>query len=113
MKKYISLMAFCLLAVFSQVLVSCSDDDADKKINANGYKVDLPSGTSDAKIEPLSDEEISELKLQGYDIVGTPVKVTQDGNAHVELDDYATVSFNIPSDFPKEAYKRTLATPTK
>ena len=61
MKKYISLMAFCLLAVFSQVLVSCSDDGADEKSNANGYKVDLPSGTSGVKIEPLSDEEVTKL----------------------------------------------------
>ena len=59
MKKYIYLMAFCLLAVFSQVLVSCSDDGADEKSNANGYKVDLPSGTSGVKIEPLSDEEVN------------------------------------------------------
>ncbi|MBR3514557.1 MAG: hypothetical protein IKO12_09110 [Bacteroidaceae bacterium] len=108
MKKYISLMAFCLLAVFSQVLVSCSDDGVDEKSNANGYNVDLPNGATSVTYEPLSDEEISELKLQGYDIVGTPVKVTQDGNAHVELDDYATVSFNIPSDFPKEAYKELV-----
>ena len=101
-------MAFCLLAVFSQVLVSCSDDGVDEKSNANGYNVDLPNGATSVTYEPLSDEEISELKLQGYDIVGTPVKVTQDGNAHVELDDYATVSFNIPSDIPKEAYKELV-----
>ena len=104
MKKYISLMAFCLLAVFSQVLVSCSDDDADKKSNANGYKVDLPSGTSGVKIEPLSDEEVNKLKAQGYNIVGTPVNVTQDGKDHVILNEMATVSFKIPENFPKEKY---------
>ena len=109
MKKYISLMAFCLLAVFSQVLVSCSDDDADKKSNANGYKVDLPSGTSGVKIEPLSDEEVNKLKAQGYNIVGTPVNVTQDGKDHVELKEMATVSFKIPEDFPKEQYNELVA----
>ena len=108
MKKYIYLMAFCLLAVFSQVLVSCSDDGVDEKSNANGYNVDLPNGDTNVKYEPLSNEEISALQAKGYNIVGTPVKVTQDGNAHVELDDYATVSFNIPSDFPKEAYKELV-----
>ena len=104
MKKYISLMAFCLLTVFSQVLVSCSDDGVDEKSNANGYKVDLPSGTSGVKIEPLSDEEVNKLKAQGYNIIGTPVNVTQDGNDHVILNEMATVSFNIPKDFPKEQY---------
>ena len=109
MKKYISLMAFCLLAVFSQVLVSCSDDGADEKSNANGYKVDLPSGTSGVKIEPLSDEEVTKLKAQGYKIVGTPVNVTQDGKDHVELKEMATVSFKIPEDFPKEQYNELVA----
>ena len=109
MKKYISLMAFSLLAIFSQVLVSCSDDDADKKSNANGYKVDLPSGTSGIKIEPLSDEEVTKLKAQGYNIVGTPVNVTQDGKDHVILNEMATVSFKIPEDFPKEQYKELVA----
>ena len=101
-------MAFCLLAVFSQVLVSCSDDGVDEKSNANGYNVDLPNGDTNVKYEPLSNEEISALQAKGYNIVGTPVKVTQDGNGHVELNDYATVSFNIPSDFPKEAYKELV-----
>lgn len=108
MKKYISLMAFCLLAVFSQVLVSCSDDGADEKSNANGYKVDLPSGTSGVKIEPLSDEEVTKLKAQGYNIVGTPVNVTQDGKDHVVLDDDATVSFKIPENYPKEKYNELI-----
>ena len=109
MKKYIYLMAFCLLAVFSQVLVSCSDDGVDEKSNANGYKVDLPSGTSGVEIEPLSDEEVNKLKAQGYKIVGTPVNVTQDGKDHVELKEMATVSFEIPEDFPKEQYNELVA----
>jgi len=109
MKKYIYLMAFCLLAVFSQVLVSCSDDGVDEKSNANGYKVDLPSGTSGVEIEPLSDEEVNKLKAQGYKIVGTPVNVTQDGKDHVELKEMATVSFKIPEDFPKEQYNELVA----
>lgn len=108
MKKYISLMAFCLLTVFSQVLVSCSDDGADEKSNANGYKVDLPSGTSGVTIEPLSDEEVNKLKAQGYNIIGTPVNVTQNGNDHVVLDDDATVSFKIPDDYPKEQYRELI-----
>ena len=102
-------MAFCLLAVFSQVLVSCSDDGVDEKSNANGYKVDLPSGTSGVEIEPLSDEEVNKLKAQGYKIVGTPVNVTQDGNEHVVLKEMATVSFKIPEDFPKEQYNELVA----
>ena len=84
-------------------------DGVDEKSNANGYKVDLPSGTSGVEIEPLSDEEVNKLKAQGYKIVGTPVNVTQDGKDHVELKEMATVSFKIPEDFPKEQYNELVA----
>ena len=47
---------------------------------------------------------MNRLKAQGHNFVGTPVNVTQEGKAHVVLDDYATVSFKIPDDFPKEQY---------
>lgn len=106
MKKYISFGAAALMAVCSLAFVSCSGDDDDEAVG--GYKVDLPSGDTNVKYEPLSNEEISALQAKGYNIVGTPVKVTQDGNDHVELNDYATVSFNIPSDFPKEEYKELV-----
>lgn len=108
MKKYISFLAFAMMAVCSLPFVSCSEDDKDGKDNGEDYSVKLPSAASDVTIESLSDEEVSKLKSQGYNIVGTPVKVTQDGNDHVVLDDYATVSFNIPGDFPKEQYKELV-----
>lgn len=108
MKKYISLMTFVLLAVFSLALLSCSEDDADKKSNTADYNVKLPNGNSDVTIEPLSDEEVDRLKAQGYDIIGTPVNVTKEGEKHVVLDEPATVSFKIPSDFPKDQYNELV-----
>ena len=51
MKKYISLMAFCLLAVFSQVLVSCSDDGADEKTVMKAVLKNCKKVESDCEIE--------------------------------------------------------------
>ncbi len=107
MKNLFSFMALALMTIFGFVLSSCSDDSKDSgngTVTNNSYSVDLPSGTSGVKIEPLSNEEVNKLKSQGYKIVGTPVNVTQDGNDHVLLSKMATVSFKIPEDFPKEKY---------
>ena len=108
MKKYISLMTFVLLAVFSLALLSCSEDDADKKSNTADYNVKLPNGNSDVTIEPLSDEEVTQLKSQGYVFVARPVNVTKEGEKHVKLDEPATVSFKIPSNYPKDKYNELV-----
>ena len=66
------------------------------------------TGATGLQYEALSDAEISQLQAQGYNIVGTPVRVTQDGNDHVLLSDMATVSFKIPGDVPKEQYRELV-----
>ena len=104
MNKYFTFLAFALMATFGLAFVSCSDDSKDDGGGGNAYNVKMPSGTTGITIEPLSDAEISKLKSKGYDIVGTPFNVTQNGSDHVVLDDLATVSFKIPKDYPKEDY---------
>ena len=104
MNKYFTFWAFALMATFGLAFVSCSDDSKDDGGSGNAYSVKMPSGTTGITIEPLSDAEISKLKSKGYDIVGTPFNVTQNGSDHVVLDDLATVSFKIPKDYPKEDY---------
>ena len=116
-KKTIWLIA--LMAALSLAWVSCSEDNKENEINevpeVNGNENDktelpsdvtisFPSGVTGVKYEALSVQEMNKLKAQGHNFVGTPVNVTQDGNTHVVLDDYATVSFKIPDDFPKEQY---------
>ena len=106
-----------LIAAISFVFVSCSEDNKEEDNivvpggNGNnniefpsGVSISFPNGVSGVKCEALSEQEVNRLKAQGHNFVGTPVNVTQEGKAHVVLDDYATVSFKIPEDFPKEQY---------
>jgi len=103
-----------LMAAASLTWVSCSDDNKEKDDNEgngnnktelpSGVTISLPQGVTGMKYEVLSEAEVNKLKAQGHDFIGTPVKVTQEGNDHVEFDDYATVSFKIPADYPKEDY---------
>ena len=106
MKKYITSMALAIMAVGCLPLASCSDDNSEEE---NGQKADVEiTGATGLQYEALSDAEISQLQAQGYNIVGTPVRVTQDGNDHVLLSDMATVSFKIPGDVPKEQYRELV-----
>ena len=102
MKKNYTYLMIALMAAISFAFVSCSDKDDTE--GTGGSNVVIPTGNGDVKFEPLSDAEVSALKAKGYNIVGTPVKVTQNGSEHVELNDMATVSIKIPDDFPKEQY---------
>ena len=105
MKKNYTYLMIALMAAISFAFVSCSDkDDTESTGGTGGSNVVIPTGNGDVKFEPLSDAEVSALKAKGYNIVGTPVKVTQNGSEHVELNDMATVSIKIPEDFPKEQY---------
>ena len=105
MKKNYTYLMIALMAAISFAFVSCSDkDDTEGTGGTGGSNVVIPTGNGDVKFEPLSDAEVSALKAKGYNIVGTPVKVTQNGSEHVELNDMATVSIKIPEDFPKEQY---------
>lgn len=116
-KRNKSFLAFALTAAISLAFVSCSDDNNEKDNNENnggndnnktelpsGVTISFPQGVNDVKYEALTDAEINKLKAQGHNLIGTPVNVTQEGNNHVVLDDYATVSFKIPADCPKEDY---------
>ena len=105
MKKNYTYLMIALMAAISFAFVSCSDkDDTESTGGTGGSNVVIPTGNGDVKFEPLSDAEVSALKAKGYNIVGTPVKVTQNGSEHVELNNMATVSIKIPDDFPKEQY---------
>ncbi len=112
MRKISIFTAFALLSAFSLTIVSCSESSNDSSENnptAGNYKVKLPSTNSDLKVEQLTAEEQAKLKSKGYNFVGTPVNVTtKDGGNHVVLDDLATVSFDIPADFPKENYNHLV-----
>lgn len=118
-KRKKTIWLFALMAALSLAWVSCSEDNKENEIdevpevNGNendktelpsGVTISFPKGVTGVKYEALSDAEVNKLKAQGHNFVGTPVNVTQDGNTHVVLDDYATVSFKIPDDFPKEQY---------
>ena len=117
LKKNYTYWMIALIAAISFVFVSCSEDNKEEDNivvpggNGNnniefpsGVSISFPNGVSGVKCEALSEQEVNRLKAQGHNFVGTPVNVTQEGNAHVVLDDYATVSFKIPDDFPKEQY---------
>ena len=108
MKKLGLLLTSVLLAVFSLALVSCSEDSKDSENNNDGSAVNLPKGVTGVKIEPISDEEVTQLKSQGYVFVARPVNVTKEGEKHVKLDEPATVSFKIPSSYPKDKYNELV-----
>ena len=118
-KRKKTIWLFALMTALSLAWVSCSEDNKENEIdevpevNGNdndktelpsGVTISFPKGVTGVKYEALSDAEVNKLKAQGHNFVGTPINVTQDGNTHVVLDDYATVSFKIPDDFPKEQY---------
>ena len=117
LKKNYTYWMIALMAAISFVFVSCSEDNKEEDNivvpggNGNnniefpsGVSISFPNGVSGVKCEALTEQEVNRLKAQGHNFVGTPVNVTQEGKAHVVLDDYATVSFKIPDDFPKEQY---------
>ena len=108
MKTKLSFMTIAMMTVFSLAFVSCSEESDDNSMDNGGYNVVLPNSVSDVEIEPLSDEELATLQAKGYNFVGQPVNVTQNGNDHVLLSDMATVSFKIPGDVPKEQYRELV-----
>ena len=103
-----------MMAAVSLAWVSCSDDNKEKDENEGNENnktelpsdvtISLPNGVTGVKYEALSEAEVNKLKAKGHNFIGTPVTVTQEGNDHVVLDDYATVSFKIPADYPEEDY---------
>lgn len=80
------------------------DDGPSIVLNGDNYKLELPGSATDVKCVPVSDKRMEELKRQGYNLITKPLLVTQNGNKHVQLNRMATVSFDIPKDFPREQY---------
>lgn len=118
MKKNIftkSLVAI-MLAV-SPILAGCSSSDDDLKViggNGSNYSVTIPasaySGEGSFEVKEADEAQIAELKAWGVNVVGSPVSVTLSGNegGTVFLEDYATVSFDIPSSIAREDYAKCL-----
>ena len=73
-------------------------------LKGKGFKLEVAESDKDLEFTPVSDERIAELKRMGYNPIVTPIRVTRNGNNHVELSQCATVSFDIPKDFPKDKY---------
>lgn len=81
-----------------------SDDFPTVVLKGDGFKLEVAESDKDLEFTPVSDERIAELKRMGYNPIVTPIRVTRNGNNHVELSQCATVSFDIPKDFPKDKY---------
>ncbi len=73
-------------------------------IEGDGYKLEVPESNGNLECVPMSDERVAELERQGHNFITKPIMVTSNGNEHVNLDGLATVSIEIPKDFPKEEY---------
>lgn len=81
-----------------------SEDLPTVVLKGNGFKLEVAESDKDLEFTPVSDERVAELKRMGYNPIVTPIRVTRNGNNHVELSQCATVSFDIPKDFPKDKY---------
>lgn len=104
-KRFFSrILPFLLIGVGTLFFTSCEKDD--DLLGGKDYKVELPSSAKDLVYEEVSDERLQEIQDMGLDVVGRPISVTtKDGAPHVYLDDYARVSFAIPSDIAEEDYR--------
>ena len=80
------------------------DDGPAIVLDGENYKLELPASAKGVECVPVSDEQLTQLEQQGYDFIGRPLFVTCNGKEHVELDRAATVSFDLPKDFPKDKY---------
>ena len=73
-------------------------------LEGNGFKLEVAESDKDLEFTPVGNERLAELKRMGYNPIVTPIRVSRNGNNHVELSQCATVSFDIPKDFPKDKY---------
>ncbi len=73
-------------------------------LEGDGYKLEVAESDNDLECTSVSNERIAELKRMGYHPIVTPIRVSRNGNNHVELKRWATLSFDIPADFPKDQY---------
>lgn len=65
-----------------------------------------PEVASNVECVPVADAKLVELGQQGYSFIGRPVAVTRNGEEQIQLDQPATVSFNIPKEYPKDKYSK-------
>lgn len=70
-------------------------------VEGKDYKLELPKSAKGVKCVPVSDKQRAHLKSLGYRFITTPLHVTRNGEEHVQLDGVATVSIDIPKNFPK------------
>lgn len=108
MKKNYLVQGLSAIALGVALVFSGCHFGDDSALQGEGYKVDLPEGTEKIKCKPATEKQLEELELQGYQFVTQPLCVTEKGREHVDLDQMATVSFAIPSEFPKEEYYRLM-----
>ena len=73
-------------------------------LEGNGFKLEVAESDKDLEFTPVGNERLAELKRMGYNPIVTPIRVSRNGNNHVELKRWATLSFDIPADFPKDQY---------
>ncbi len=83
-------------------------ENATKVYSGEGFKLEAGESDNDLECTLVSDERIAELKRQGYNPIVTPLSVTRKGNRHVELKQWAILSFDIPKDFPKDKYNELV-----
>ena len=69
-----------------------------------GSHLELPASADDVICMLVTNEREKQLRQQGYDFITKPLSVTRNGEEHVQLGRVATVSFDIPEDFPKDQY---------
>ena len=96
--------AVCGIKGYLQHKKGGSDDFPTVVLKGNGFKLEVAESDKDLEFTPVGDERVAELKQMGYNPIVTPIRVTRNGEKHVELSQCATVSFDIPKDFPKDKY---------
>ena len=77
-------------------------------LSSKDFKLELPEGVDKVKCKPVTDEQLTEIESDDYQFITSPINVTKGGDDNVILDQMATVSFKIPSDYPKENYYRLM-----
>ena len=80
-----------------------------KTISGKEYKLEIPENARKVKCKEVTDEEMSELsKIGNIQFLARPIDVTQKGENHVQFDQMARVSFDIPKDIPKEKWMNLM-----
>ena len=103
-KAGLIILGIGLTAVVACLLVFVFGILGGSTIKGKGYKIEFPESAGKVKCELASEEKMAEMNSSNYQFISRPVMVTQDGSEHVQLDQMAHVSFDIPKDIPEEEY---------